>query len=51
MYSYGGCKVNKNNHLTEFDCVNSCVKPKQKGLSKYYYFIFINIKCKINLLN
>lgn len=31
-FSYGGCIKNKNNHLSEVDCIDSCVKPKQKAV-------------------
>ena len=30
-FSYGGCFKNKNNFLNQEDCVEHCVKPKQKG--------------------
>lgn len=26
---------NKNNHLTEIDCIGSCIKPKQKSKIKH----------------
>ncbi|RNA30102.1 papilin isoform X1, partial [Brachionus plicatilis] len=31
-FSYGGCMITKNNHLSEDDCFNSCVRPKQKSV-------------------
>ena len=31
-FTYGGCVRNKNNHLLESDCINSCVKPKQNSV-------------------
>ncbi|CAF0945237.1 unnamed protein product, partial [Brachionus calyciflorus] len=58
-FSYGGCMINKNNHLTENDCFNSCVKPKQKNVCllpkivgncdekiSSWYYDFIDGKCK-----
>jgi papilin len=33
-FSYGGCVKRKNNHLSENECFQSCVKPKQNG----FYF-------------
>ncbi len=31
-FSYGGCFKNKNNYETQEKCIDSCVKPRQKGL-------------------
>jgi papilin len=31
-FSYGGCLKNKNNHLNENNCFDSCIKPKQKSV-------------------
>ena len=30
-FAYGGCLKNNNNYMNQVDCVESCVKPKQKG--------------------
>lgn len=35
QFSYGGCLKNKNNYIDPSDCVESCVKPKQKGNIKF----------------
>jgi hypothetical protein len=31
-FEYGGCNRNTNNHLSEANCVNTCVKPKQNAV-------------------
>ncbi len=46
-FNYGGCLKNKNNHLNEKDCIDSCVKPKQKGIFYSIPDFFLNP----NLLN
>lgn len=33
-FKYGGCMKNKNNHISESDCIDTCVKPKQKSKIK-----------------
>lgn len=58
-FTYGGCIRNKNNHMHETDCIDSCVKPKQKSVCllpkivgncdqrlHLWYYDFKDGKCK-----
>ena len=31
-FEYGGCNRHTNNHLSEANCLNTCVKPKQRAV-------------------
>ncbi len=58
-FIYGGCSKNKNNHLSEQECVTNCIRPKQNAVCllpkisgnceqkiNSWYYDFKDGKCK-----